>query len=116
MPKHGSANKKMKAYPNILKFVEAHYPSLYEIMDDADSLYILRRSRFGLTFLVPDDKTITELKTIVESDDPEIVKDIINSITIPMYLPNIETWKKYQNEIPSYADKNLKLKVSIIVA
>ena len=71
MPTHGSANKKMKAYPNILKFIEAHYPKLYEIMDDADVLYVIRRSRSGLTFLVPDEKTVAELQKILESDVTE---------------------------------------------
>lgn len=110
MPTHGSANKKMKAYPNILKYVEAHYPKLYEIMDDADVLYLIKRSRYGLTFLVPDEKTTTELQKILESDDPEIVKDVIQSITIPMFLPNVETWKKYQDKIPSYANKKIEIK------
>lgn len=79
----GASNKKMQKYPRILDYLEVHHPKVYEIIDDLAMHGSLTPRRGGaITFLLPDDKYLAEIKKVMESATPEKATDMVSALIL----------------------------------
>lgn len=109
--KGGSGNKKMKRFPRILDYLEAHHPDVYELFDDLAMHGALTPKRGGsITFLLPDKKYVAEIRKAVESDDPEGATDMLSSLIITDLLETPADFSEKQDDIPNLLGKRIVVK------
>jgi hypothetical protein len=101
--------KKAQKYPSITKYLQKEIPDLYEIIDDLSVSNSLnpRKGAVGITFLVPDEKYIKEIKKQAEGDDPATAVDMLFSLIIPDLIQTPEEWNK---EIGNLLSKKIEVK------
>ena len=81
--KGGAGNKKMKKFPRIIDYLEAHHKDIYDLIDDLAMHGALTPKRGGsITFLIPDKKYIAKIRKSIESDKPEEATDMIGSLIL----------------------------------
>jgi hypothetical protein len=74
----GGKVEKLKKFTHIVKYVKATKPDLYEVIKDLGLKGNFTPPREGgLTFLMPDDKTVKEIVSLAYGDDVEKAIDII---------------------------------------
>lgn len=78
----GGANKRMKKYPSILSYLEAHYPDVFQLIEDLGMYSVLYPHKGRVTFIIPDKSLTSELKKMAESDEPEKATDIISYLAL----------------------------------
>jgi hypothetical protein len=109
--KHGGVNKKMKKYPRIIDYLQAHHPEVYDLIEDLAMHGNLTPKRGGaVTFLLPDSAYIKEIKKAAESEEPEKATDMLSSLIIPDLFSKPEDFKAKGDDIPNLLDKKITVK------
>lgn len=115
MPKFsmGGSNdlNKMKKFPSILKYLEAHHSEIYNLIEDLGmegSLIPKRQS--GLTFLLPGKTYTNKIRKTMESSKPEDASDMLLSLIIPVCLDSVSAFEKFQDDIPNLLGKRIIVK------
>lgn len=109
--KKGGSNKKMKKYPRILDYLEAHHPQVYELIEDLAMHGNLTPRRGGsITFLLPDASYIKEIKKAAESDEPEKATDMISSLILLDLFEKPEDFAGKKENIANLLEKKLVVK------
>lgn len=109
--RRGGASAKMKKYPRIADYLQAHHPKVYALVDDLAMLGSLSPRRGGgITFLLPDSALVSKITKLMESDEPEKATDIISSLIITDYLPTVKEFAAHKDDIPTLLGKKLMVK------
>jgi hypothetical protein len=109
--KGGSGNKKMKKFPRILDYLEAHHKDVYDIIDDLAMHGALTPKRGGsITFLIPDKKYIGKIRKAIESDKPEEATDMIGSLILLDLFETPSDFSEKQDDVPNLLGKKITIK------
>lgn len=77
----GSAGKDQKIFANILDYLERDHRPVYELIDNLGvKSYLNARKGRGVTFLIPDEKTVKQLRALADSEDDNKVADAVDLI------------------------------------
>lgn len=112
MPRYGGAAKKQKKFPGVKEYLKFREPKLFEIIERSGAIGALvpRRRQTGLTFLMPDKKTIKKIDDFLHSDEAEKAMKIIFSLIIPMPLSTPQHWAKIKDDITNNLNKKIPVK------
>ena len=64
---------------------------------------IVNNNKNGLTFMMPNDNLINELN----NDTKQVAIEKIQALFIPIYLPNVESFKSVSDDIPDLLEQKL---------
>ncbi|MEM3062025.1 MAG: hypothetical protein QW303_00575 [Nitrososphaerota archaeon] len=79
----GAVNKKLKKFPDILTYLEVHYPKVFDLIDSLAMRSALHPRRgMQITFLIPDEKLTKELTSLVESEEIEKAAEILSHLIL----------------------------------
>lgn len=106
----GGANKRMKKYPNIISYLEVHYPDVFQIIDDLGMHSILFPHRGRITFIIPDKALVAKLKKLTESDEPEKATDIISYLVLTDLFTSPADFEARKNNIATRLGKRFLVK------
>jgi hypothetical protein len=86
---------KLQKYPTIIDYIHSNHPKLYDVIDclNMRNSFTPRKNTTGITFLLPNDKYVDEIKTQAESAEPEKATDMIFSLIIPSLIKSPDDWK-----------------------
>lgn len=84
---------KLDSYCSILSFVESHNPDLHKLIQHLCLSHIFTpRSRFGITFLMPDKALTAKLLKLAEQDSDAAAKNIQNGLLLE-YVSSLNGFK-----------------------
>lgn len=108
--KGGAVSKKMKKYPRIPEYLEAHHKNIYDIVDSLAMFgaFTPRRGT-GRTFLLPDSSYVKKIEKQLESDEPEKAADMISSLIIADFLPTLKDWAAKKDDIPNMLGQKVQV-------
>ena len=99
-----------ESYCKITSYIQHNAPNLYENIQDLCLFGLFNaRGKNGVTFLLPDDKTLAKIDKLVGTDARKAVA-MINALTIPMYLGSVSDFKANQSDIPNKLGNKLPIK------
>ena len=85
----GSAGKDQKVFANILDYLERDHKPVYDLIDNLGlKSYLNARKGRGVTFLIPDDKVVKQLRNLADSDDDNKVADAVD-LMLTYILPRL---------------------------
>jgi hypothetical protein len=106
-----TGGKKMKKYPRILDYLEAHHPDVWSVIDDLAMHGSLTPRRGGaITFLLPDAKYIDEIRKVMASDNPEKATDIISSLILTDLFESPKDFSERRDDVPNLLGNRLLIK------
>lgn len=107
----GGLNKKMKKYPRILDYLQAHHPDVYAVIDDLAMHGSLNPRRGGsITFLLPDKALIAKITKAIESSDPEKATDLVGALILTDLFATPEDFAKKKSNVPNLLGNTLVIK------
>lgn len=108
--KVGNMTSRMKKFPRLVDYVEAHHPSLGKLIDAlALTNSFTPRKGCGITFLVPDEDYINEITAVAETEEPEPATDMIMSLIIPIMLGSVSDWKNCSEDLPNLLGRKIEI-------
>jgi hypothetical protein len=109
--KGGSGNKKMKKFPRVIDYLEAHHKDIYDLFDDLAMHSALTPRRGGsITFLLPDTAVVSQIRKAIESDRPEDATDMLSALILTDLFESPSDFQEKQDDIPNLLGKRLVVK------
>lgn len=97
----------------VADYLSSHHPKLFEAVQNLCIVGTLNpRHGDGVTFVIPDDKTVDELhKASVSDDDAKLTAAVstIKAHTIPMYLATVAEFDAVKDDVPNGLDQRLEI-------
>ena len=107
----GGASKKMKKYPRILDYLQAHHEAVYALFDDAGMYGSLTPRRGGnITFLMPDAGLTKDIRAVLEGANPEDATDMLSALILTELYNTTADFASSSDNVATILGKKLPIK------
>ena len=96
-------------YCSINTFLKYKAPTLLENIEDLCMVNLLTPKKRGITFLLPDEKTLAKIDNMV-GNDMKAASANISAIIIPIYLGSIDEFKRHKDNLYNSLKKDIEIK------
>lgn len=99
-----------ESYCKITTYLQHNVSTLYDNIQDLCLFNMFNtRGKQGVTFLLPDEKTLAKINKLVGTDARKAVA-MINACTLPIYLSSISDFDANKDDVPNKLGNKLSIK------
>lgn len=110
----GSAGKDQKVFANILDYLERDHRHVFDLIDNLGlKSYLNARKGRGVTFLIPDEKAVKQLRGMADSDDDNKVADAVDLMLthiLPRLYEDASDMEAEKSDIGTALSRKLEIK------